>query len=148
VRCDRISCRPRAQLTYPGPHSLTWETRTGDGGVSRSKAFTSSHSTSPHCLPAPRTTPRPADSPYLLHELTGLESERAQLSSRVMSARVVDPRLQPRDEVRFGETVSLRSRVDEAAPSTVSSRSSRLSTAEHELISRPEGHRTRSIRSN
>lgn len=84
----------------------------------------------------------------LLHELAGLEAERAQLSSRVTRARVVDPRLQPRDEVRFGETVSLRSRVDEAAPSTVSSRSSRLSTAEHELISCPEGHRTRSIRSN
>ena len=29
---------------------------------------------------------------------------------------MVDPRLQPRDEVRSGETVSLRSRVDEASP--------------------------------
>jgi transcription elongation factor GreB len=45
-----------------------------------------------------------------------LEAELAQLSSRVASARVVDPRVQPRDEVRSGETVSLRYRVDEAAP--------------------------------
>lgn len=51
----------------------------------------------------------------------------ADLSRRVASARLVDPRLQPQDEVRFGATVSLRTQngeirryrivgVDEAAP--------------------------------
>jgi transcription elongation factor GreB len=45
--------------------------------------------------------------------LTYLAERIGALSARIASARLVDPRNQPQDEVRFGATVTLRTRVGE-----------------------------------
>ncbi|GAB3831724.1 GreA/GreB family elongation factor [Hymenobacter jeollabukensis] len=41
-------------------------------------------------------------------QLSLLNGQLSQLTARIASARVVDPRQQPADEVRFGATVTLR----------------------------------------
>ncbi|GAA4372467.1 GreA/GreB family elongation factor [Hymenobacter koreensis] len=43
-------------------------------------------------------------------QLSLLNGQLSQLNSRIASAKVVDPRSQPTDEVRFGATVTLRTR--------------------------------------
>ena len=42
------------------------------------------------------------------HRLAVLDGQLSDLSARIASATVVDPRQQPHDEVRFGATVTLR----------------------------------------
>ena len=49
------------------------------------------------------------------HARTVLRARASALAARIASAIVVDPRTQPQDEVRFGATVTLRTREGERA---------------------------------
>lgn len=46
-----------------------------------------------------------------MRQLALLNGQLGNLNQRIATARVVDPQQQPRDEVRFGATVSLRTRT-------------------------------------
>ena len=57
-----------------------------------------------------RTEANREDEGNRTRQLTILNSRLSALTNRLASAKVVDPRNQPPDEVRFGATVSLRTR--------------------------------------
>ena len=50
-----------------------------------------------------------------MRQLALLNGQLGNLNQRIATARVVDPKLQPHDEVRFGATVSLRTRTGKKA---------------------------------
>lgn len=60
------------------------------------------------CLDERKSRERGNDDAERIRRLASLGRRIAELGRRIDSARVVDPRGQPRDEVRFGATVTLQ----------------------------------------